>query len=612
MDRKAFLILAISFVVFVAAQYLVNELYPPLPAPGGAHPPAISTNPLPSAAEATPPATTTVPPSRLAEAPPPSTAFVRPDGPEELLAIENQEARLTFTSHGGGIQSIELKDYPETVGRGRKRSHTNQWATLNGPATVPTLALLDGAAIQGDGRFQLSRLTNGVLAVKALTNGLRIVKEFYVTNDHVVTATVRLENHGPQPLSLPPQEWVIGTATPLDRQDTGQLMGLMWYDGAKTEHIMESYFANYTLGCGCLPGNPRTEYVGGASNVVWAAAHNQFFALAAIPNVPAPRLIARQIDLPPPTAEERAADKRAVLKPFGYQTAFLYPAGVLGPREVLERKFELYLGPREYNTLARHASRLGNNLDAIMGFGWFGFFAKLLLLSMNGLHNLLGLPYGWVIIVITVLIKLLFWPLTNASTKSMKRMAALQPQMKALQEKYKDDPKKMNEKLMEFMKEHKVNPMGGCLPMILQIPVFIGFYQMLQSAIELRGARFLWVGDLSRPDTIFVIPGLEFPVNPLPLLMGVTMFWQARMTPPSPGMDPVQQAIMKYLPLMFLFLLYNFAAGLTLYWTVQNLLTIVQMKITKTQDPKAAPPGKSALPAKGPTPLPGQTPWKKK
>src|SRR5262249_6916507 len=198
-------------------------------------------------------------------------------------------------------------------------------------------------------------------------------------------------------------------------------------------------------------------------------------------------------------------------------------------------------------------------------------------------------------------IKLVFWPLTTASTRSMKRMAELQPQMKALQEKYKDDPAKMNQKLMEFMKQHKVSPLGGCLPMLLQIAVFFGFYRMLQSAIELRGASFLWACDLSQSDTVWLIPILNFPVNPMPLLMGATMLWQARLTPPSPGMDPIQQKIMKYMPLMFMVFLYNFSAGLTLYWTVQNLLTIAQMKVTRAKDPAAA--GKSA-PAiqKGPVP----------
>jgi YidC/Oxa1 family membrane protein insertase len=176
----------------------------------------------------------------------------------------------------------------------------------------------------------------------------------------------------------------------------------------------------------------------------------------------------------------------------------------------------------------------------------------------------------------------------------MKRLQALQPQMNEIREKYKDDPVKMNRKTMEFMKENKVSPLGGCLPMLLQIPVFFGFFTMIRSAIELRGAQFLWVGDLSKPDTLYTlqglgfipflgIPGVGLPLNPLPLIMGVTMIWQARLTPPSPGMDPMQQKIMRYLPVIFMLFLYNFSAGLTLYWTVQNILTIIQTKLTKTQ-----------------------------
>jgi YidC/Oxa1 family membrane protein insertase len=155
----------------------------------------------------------------------------------------------------------------------------------------------------------------------------------------------------------------------------------------------------------------------------------------------------------------------------------------------------------------------------------------------------------------------------------------------------------MNSRLMEFMKENKVSPMGGCLPMLLQIPVFFGFYRMLQSAIELRGAQFLWATDLSSPDTVWYIPGLNFPVNPLPLIMGVTMLWQSHLTPPSPGVDPVQQKMMKYMPLMFIVFLYNFSAGLSLYWTVQNLLSILQTKITKMgPTPSTGTPPKPAIP----------------
>src|SRR5204863_8947321 len=190
----------------------------------------------------------------------------------------------------------------------------------------------------------------------------------------------------------------------------------------------------------------------------------------------------------------------------------------------------------------------------------------------------------------TIIIKLLFWPLTKKSTQSMKRMQALAPEMKKIQEKYKDDPMKMNKKTMEFWREHKVNPMSGCWPMMIQMPIFFGLFYMIRTASELRGTPFLWACDLSKPDTIFMIPGLGFPLNPLPLIMGVTMLVQPRMQPPPPGMDPAQQAMMKYMPLIFLVFLYGQPAGLTLYWTVQNLLTSVQTKLTRAKEEPAAAP----------------------
>ncbi|MBZ5551040.1 MAG: membrane protein insertase YidC, partial [Acidobacteriia bacterium] len=215
--------------------------------------------------------------------------------------------------------------------------------------------------------------------------------------------------------------------------------------------------------------------------------------------------------------------------------------------------------------------------------------------GMNLLHNALALPYGGAIVAITIIIKVVFWPLTQASIRSAKRMQALQPQLKALQEKYKDDPVKSQRKMMEFYKEHKVNPMSGCLPSLIQMPVFIGFYYMIRSAIELRGASWLWVRDLSEPDTLFLIPGLNFPFNLLPIIMGATMLWQAHLTPPSPGMDPTQAKIMRYMPLIFMVFLYNFSAGLTLYWTVQNLLSVVQTKLTRMQSETPPPAHGPAL-----------------
>jgi YidC/Oxa1 family membrane protein insertase len=597
MDRKTIIILVLSVGLLMAWGPLINHLYPPKPLTGTSRSGATNQPGTNAAAlEVGPTNPVTVAPAVVG----PPTDFVRPSTKEVEVLLENDYARYTFTSHGGGLKLVELKKYPEAVGRGSRRSEaTMKLASLNKHAPIPVLTLIGGDALQGDGFWQLRTNAAGVEAEKAFPSGLRVVKTFQLSTNYLVMVNVRLENHSAQPLQLPGHQLVIGTATPMSANDNPTLLGFMWYDGTRSEQIGEAWFANRTLGC--FAGTPRGLYANNTGKVVWAAVHNQFFTTVVIPKEPAPGVSSLRINLPYEDFGATPLNPGKGPQPVGYQTALVYPEITLEPGKSLEQGFQVFAGPKAYKILAR----LSNDCDLVMGFGgFFGFFAKLLLLSMNGLHDALGLSYALTIIAITVIIKLLFWPLTRASTRSMKRMAKLQPQMKALQEKYKDDPKKMNQKLMEFMKEHKVSPLGGCLPMLVQIPFFFGFYRMLQSAIELRGAQFLWAPDLSQPDTVWHIPGPDFPVNPLPLVMGATMLWQARLTPPSPGMDPVQQKIMKYMPMMFMVFLYNFSAGLTLYWTVQNLLTIAQMKLTRSSDDQSGSPGgKPPLPAKPAAPL---------
>jgi YidC/Oxa1 family membrane protein insertase len=594
MDRKSIVVLLVAGALFALWIPLVNRLFPPVPIQR-TNAVAFATN--------TPPAVQAAPPGEPSiTAPEPAPALVQPAGPEDLVTLENEVARYTFTTHGGGLKGVELKKYREAVGRGsRKAGPTNDLASLNSDAPVPAFTFIGSEALQGDGRFQLSRTAAGVRAEKSLPNGVKLVKEYTPGTNYLMTIRVRFENGTSQPVRLPAQEWVVGTATPISSQDKGQLIGLQWFNGAKANWIDESWFANRTMGC--FPGTPRSTYQAGDTNLLWASVHNQFFALVAIPasNALAPQILARRIPLPTPEAGPETRRGSAPL-PFGFQTALLYPELTLSAGQVLERQYQVYAGPKEYRILDQMAAQLRNKVDLVMNFGFFGFFAKALLLSMNGLHNLFGLSYGLCIIFITVIIKLLFWPLTQISTRSMKRMATLQPQMKALQEKYKEDPMKMQKKLQEFYREHKVNPAAGCLPIMIQLPIFFGFYTMLRNAIELRGESFLWAFDLSQPDTVAMLPLLGgIPVNPLPLIMGATQLWQMRLTPPSPGVDPVQQKMMQYMPMIFLFVMYGFSSGLTLYWTVQNLLSIAQMKLTRSTEgtgPKAAP----VPAAKGPAP----------
>lgn len=242
-------------------------------------------------------------------------------------------------------------------------------------------------------------------------------------------------------------------------------------------------------------------------------------------------------------------------------------------------KLQLYLGPKESNDL----KLAGHDLDAAVNFGWFTFLAKPLLQVLKWLYKYTR-NYGIAIIVLTILIKIVFWPLTQKSYKSMQGMKKLQPKMAQLKEKYKDDREKLNQELMMLYRTYKVNPMGGCLPMVLQIPVFFALYRMLYSAIEIRHQPFwLWINDLTAPDRLslgFDIPYLGgLPV--LTLLMGISMFVQQKMTP-STG-DPRQEKMMLMMPVVFTVFFINFPAGLVLYWLVNNILSIVQQYMINRQ-----------------------------
>ncbi len=577
MDRKSVIILLVSFLLIIGWFKIVEIVYPPPPP----RPVVRGTN---AVTHATNQAGTNVAPVQPAPAAPGSTQWIAPQAEEQLLTLETPDVRYTFTTHGGGLKLAELKRFPKIVGN-RKVNDPARVVTLNTKAPVAAMTLLGGDAVQGDGLFVIAKTERGVRAEKLLPTGLRIVKEFTPGTNYLMRVDVWLENTKGESIAVPPQEWVIGTATPINPLDQGKLMKVSWAENGKSSSVSGPYFDNATLGC--IPGTKRAEHkVEG--KLAWAAAQNQFFTMAAVPKTPADQLVTRRISLPAHDPADVPAGDIARPNPFGFQSAFVYPGQTLFPggTNAVHREFTLYIGPKEYQLLARLGKQMGNELDLIMDYGgFFGFFAKALLLSMNGLHAI-GLNYAWCIIAITVIIKGLFWPLTAISTRSMKRMSELQPQMKAIQDKYKDDPAKGQQKTMEFMREQKVNPMAGCLPMLVQFPVFIGFYTMLQSCMELRGEEFLWAHDLSQEDTIAFLLG--YPINPFPIIMAVTMFYQARLTPPSPGMDPMQQKIMKYMPMMFVVILYRFSAALTLYWTVQNLLTILQTKLTKLHADKQA------------------------
>jgi len=226
--------------------------------------------------------------------------------------------------------------------------------------------------------------------------------------------------------------------------------------------------------------------------------------------------------------------------------------------------FIVYAGPKDYDRL----KELNVGLEHIIDFGFFSILARPLFWILKLFYRFMG-NYGWAIVLLTIVVRIPFIPLLSKGQKSMNKLKELQPRLNEIREKYKKDPQRMQKEMMEIYRKYKVNPMGGCLPILLQIPVFFALYKVLMIAIELRGAPFmLWIRDLSAKDPYYI----------LPIVMGITMVIQQKMTPTS--VDPRQNKIMMFMPVIFTFLFLNFASGLVLYWLVNNILSIAQQMYT--------------------------------
>jgi YidC/Oxa1 family membrane protein insertase len=213
-----------------------------------------------------------------------------------------------------------------------------------------------------------------------------------------------------------------------------------------------------------------------------------------------------------------------------------------------------------------------------MGWDWIRPVSQGVLWFLVECHKVIP-NYGLVVILLSALTKILFWPLTRSSTKSMREMQKLQPEIQKLREKLKKDPQRLNREIMGLYKKHKVNPLGGCLPLLLQMPVFIALYNVLMSSIEMRKASFVWwINDLSSADTVAVISGTS--IHVLPLIMGISMFWQQKMTPT----DPRQAAMAYFMPILMVVFFYSLPSGLVLYWTANNFMTIAQQYMTQREE----------------------------
>ena len=590
MDRKGIIGIVLAVVGFIAWQiYFARESQKTARAQQEAARQAALSRPAPaSLPQAESAAPTDAPPaaapSPVQTAPPHAEA---PTG-EKVEKLATPSAEYSFTNLGGGIARAVLFQHAAEKG-------TNVVMNKFGSIPIGAVTQVAGEAVAAP--FEAA-LSDRQIAFVRQDGELETAKKFILPKigalegqaklreEYIVRMELTFANRGEKAVSSPGYYVYTGSAAPLHSGDLPNYTGFNWLRGSSNKFIDVNWFR--AGGVPLVSGHAeRSSYSESYESVAWAGVTNQYFTSLITPvvdekasseiqqrqrgsNVWARRFaISDEIWKAHGHSGEAPSGGR-----FGVDGAIGMRGFSLSPGQSLTQAFNLYLGPREYRRLAS----LGHNEDGIMDFGVFGIVSRTLLTSMNTLRGWFG-NYAWAIVVLTLIIKTAMWPLQNKATKSMKRMQALQPKMTELREKYKDDPTRMNTELMRLYKEYGINPFGGCLPMLVQIPIFFGFYNMLGKAVELRNAKFLWVHDLSQPDTVARLMGI--PINPLPLLMAVTMLWQMAISPKSG--DPVQQRVFMFVPLIFIYFCYNFASALALYWTVQNLFSIVQLYVTRNQ-----------------------------
>ena len=540
MEKRALIAVAISiFILLFYQEVVLRRFYPP--------PPEGET------AVSAPPATAPVAPRSAPDIPPEIAAPVRPQSEARMVTVETDLYRAVFTSAGARLQNFQLKKYRTTVD---PSSPLQQMIVPGKDGDLPVGVELRGAQGLSDsnapygvegGDLRLTAGEEGSLNFAWAGDGVTLRKRFAFRGDRYdFSATVSAEGLARQYNELA-VAWAKGVATQPQPGSEVIFDHAIYLDGRK---FTEDPFDKLSAGKIVPEKDARAD-------IQWSGYAGKHFLAAMVP--------------------VEAQNERLWLKlrDSTVEEKLLFP--IPSDADAVQQRLDIFIGPKDFDAL----ERIGHNLSRGVNLGWFGFIAVPLLHVLQLSHTFTG-NYGLDIILLTVIIKILFIPLTQRSFKSMRAMQKLQPQMAKIREKFKDTPEQMNKEIMELYRRHKVNPLGGCLPMLLQIPVFIGLYQALLNTVELRHAPFfLWINDLSAPDRL---GSIQFPVvqhflGPpgvpvLTLLMGVSMFVQQWMTP-SAG-DPAQQRVMMIMPVMFTFMFVTFPSGLVLYWLVNNLLTIAQ------------------------------------
>ncbi len=467
-----------------------------------------------------------------------------PSAKEELVVVETPLYRATVSSRGGIIKNFELKKYRVSAEKDTRPVNINREMGIRDvfmtrislgqkDPEVPAQTPVFKPSTQS---INLLENEQGELSLTSTTpSGIGIEKKYrFSGSNYMVDTEIRISNPTKADLSAT-VDAVINSSLYGKTKIGGYHLGPVIYSKGKVKRQSEK--------------EPEKT---GSGDIKWLGLEDKYFLAALIPT------------------EARPDWASSVKAQTGSSASIGYPLNVPANQSA-GITYSAFLGPKEYNILSMEKNGLGEAVE----FGFFGQMARPMLVVLNFFERYLG-NYGLAIILLTVLIKVIFYPLTKYSLKSMKGMQTIQPQFAALKERYKDNKEKLNKEMMELYKRHKINPLSGCLPMVLQIPVFIALYEVLYVAIELRHAPFfLWIRDLSDKDPYYITP----------VIMGATMFIQQKMNPTSP--DPTQAKIMLIMPVIFTFMFLKFPSGLVIYWLVNNVLSIAQQYYVQKAPQKA-------------------------
>lgn len=539
MEKRAFLAVILSISVFFLYSHFFGPEKKPLV------PPAPQTATVASVA-AQQPATTPSNPA-IPQAQTVASAAVQRD-----VTVETELYSAVFSSRGGGLKSLTLKKYreqniatPNPVILGNNADP----ALLNFSTRATGFNLPDSAVYSTDSdALKIAKGESKQLIFNYQSGQGFTVRKIYSFTDgsYGVTLETQVFNNSSAPL-------------------VGAIQQVMTYPGEpKVKDNRFDTAGSYLFADNSLHSDKLKDVASASKkydkNVLWAGFADKYFLTA---------LLSEKNSIAAVELKKNAS---------GFLESIVSsPQLTVTPGQSVTVVQRLFVGPKDIDILKAQ----GNSLEQSLDLGWFTILAKPLLYTLKFFYKYVG-NYGLAIIIITIILKALFFPLTHKSYKSMKDMQKIQPMMAALKEKHKDDRDAMNKAVMELYRDHKVNPLGGCLPMVVQIPVFFALYKALMFSIELRHAPFFfWITDLSGPDNLFgQLLGLPFVIGPLPLVMGATMFIQQKMTPSN--MDPMQAKMMLALPFVFTIMFLSFPSGLVLYWLLNNILTIgQQMYINK-------------------------------